>query len=94
MMSPSTLRSNPLQPLTEQAAACHPQCIVRWTEMQRSHPAHDHSQFLCPYCKQPYTYIIHDCVQQSFRWESRSIMLSTGSLCLVPFGGLHAESAA
>ncbi|GIL75037.1 hypothetical protein Vretimale_2476, partial [Volvox reticuliferus] len=55
---------------------CH-KCIKEWTVQQRRHPIHDISRgsrgsrpdYRCPMCKQPYLYIIFDCVLNSYRVE-------------------------
>ncbi|GIL47912.1 hypothetical protein Vafri_4540 [Volvox africanus] len=55
---------------------CH-KCITEWTVQQRRHPIYDNSggrrgnrpDYRCPMCKQPYLYILFDCVLNSFRVE-------------------------
>ncbi|GLC68743.1 hypothetical protein PLESTF_000730400 [Pleodorina starrii] len=54
---------------------CH-RCINEWTSQQRRHPVTDSSgrarnrtEYLCPMCKQPYDYILYDCVLNSYRVE-------------------------
>ncbi|GLI69607.1 hypothetical protein VaNZ11_014274 [Volvox africanus] len=55
---------------------CH-KCIAEWTVQQRRHPIHNISgggrgnmpDYRCPMCKQPYLYILFDCVLNSFRVE-------------------------
>lgn len=49
-------------------------CISQWTKQQREHPipADERGRgadpdYRCPLCKQPYSYILHDCVLDSFR---------------------------
>jgi hypothetical protein len=47
----------------------HHACIMTWTQHQQQHPeaGQDAKRCLCPLCKRPYSVIIYDCVDRTFK---------------------------